>query len=83
MTLGLLHSPALLQHLGEPLRQGQVHVDESVDAVGDAGFRLAVEATARLVHARVPAHVVELVHLSTKTNDGGETESSVTEFTCA
>lgn len=54
----------LLQELRKSVRDQQRSVDESLDAVGQAGFCLAVELRAGLVaHAFVPTDLVELVNL--------------------
>lgn len=49
--------------LGKALGDQQGYVDESVHAVREACLGFAVELCTRLVHALVPADVVELVDL--------------------
>lgn len=54
---------ALLQCLGKSRRDEKRSVDKSVHAVVQTGLRAAVQLASRLVHAFVPADVVELVDL--------------------
>lgn len=57
-----------MQDLRESLGNDQGDVDEAVHAIREAGLRFAVELGARLVHALVPANVVELVDLQEGVN---------------
>ncbi len=48
--------------LFDPLGHEDVHVEKPVDAVLEASLRARVQLRRRLVHARIPALLVQLVH---------------------
>lgn len=55
-----------MQDLGKALRYQEADIDEPVHAVREACLCFAVELLTGLVHALLPANVVELVDLKGK-----------------